>query len=67
MCEMSLKNGIPSKELNEQMGVVYVANAVRQGRLALVGQERRDNDKWVSACRVMFVTGARRSDSGKIT
>jgi len=37
MCGVSLKKRISSKELNERMGVVCVADVVRQGRLRWFG------------------------------
>jgi len=51
MCVVSLKNRISGKELNEQMGVVCVADMVIQcGGLRWFGHlERKERDKCVSA------------------
>jgi len=51
----SLKDRISSKELNERMGVVCVAEVVRQGRLRRLGQpDGKGKDEWVSAWRIVL-------------
>ena len=68
MCGVSLKIRIPSNELNERMGVVGVADVVRQGRLRWFGHlEPKGKDDWVSACRNVFVAGARGRGRGQRT
>ena len=66
MCSVSLKDRIPSKELNRYLGVSSVTDVVRRGRLRWFGHlERKGVDDWVSACRDMEVTGDRGRGRGR--
>jgi len=57
---LSVKDRIPSKELNRYLGVSGVTDVVRRGRLRWFGHlEPKGVDDWVSACRDMEVTGDR--------
>ena len=68
MCGVSLKSRMSSRELNERMGVVDVADVVRRERLRWFGHlERKDKNDWVSACRDEYVAGASLRGRGKKT
>ena len=48
------------------IGIVDVADIVRQGKLRWFGHlERKDKDDWVSACREVLVPGVRGRGGGR--
>ena len=68
MCGLTLRNGKPSEEIRNTLGIVSVSDLVRQGRLRWFGHvERKDADNWVSACRNMAVSGERGRGRGRKT
>ena len=68
MCGVTLKNVKASEELRQRLGIVSVADKVRQGRLRWFGHvERKDSDDRVSACRNLVVAGKKGRDRGRKT
>jgi hypothetical protein len=68
MCGVSLKNKVPSVELNRRLDIESVTDVVRRGRLRWFGHvERKNAEDWVSACRNFEVVGARSRGRGKKT
>ena len=68
MCSVSLKDRIPSKELNRYLGVWSVTDVVRRGRLRwFCHLKQKGVNNWVSVCRDMEVTGDRSRDRGRKT
>ena len=68
MCSVSLKDRIPSKELNNYIGVSSVFDVVRRAGLRCFDHlERKGVDDWVSAYRDIGVTGDRGRGRGRKT
>jgi hypothetical protein len=66
ICGVTLKDGKTSEELRERLGVVSFSKRVRQNRLKWFGHvERKDEDDWVSACRICQLL-ERREEGGKL-
>jgi hypothetical protein len=68
MCGVTLKNMIPSSELNNRLGISAVTDVVRRSRLRWFGHlERKCSDDWVSACRNVELPGPRGRGRSKKT
>jgi hypothetical protein len=58
MCGVTLRDRRPSVELRERLGIEYVTEVARRGRLRLFGHmERKGRSDCVSACRELQVEG----------
>ena len=59
MCEVTLKDKVPTIELRRGLGVKGIVEVMRRGRLKwFVHVERKEVDDWVSACRNLEVAGS---------
>jgi hypothetical protein len=68
MCGVSMRDRKRSLELLDCLGIVGVAERVRQGRLRWFGHvERKSTGDWVSKCREVVVVGARGRGRGRKT
>ena len=60
MCGIKLKDGLPSKELRERLGVDDIALILQQNRLRWYGHVlRKDDDDCVKKCMEYEVEGSR--------
>ena len=59
MCDVKLKDRLPSKELRERLGVDDIALILQQNRLHWYGHVLRKDDDWVKKCMEYEVEGSR--------
>ena len=60
MCDVKLKDRLPSKELRERVGIDDIALVLQQNRLRWYGHVlRKDDDDWVKKCMEYEVEGPR--------
>jgi len=60
MCDVRLKDRLPSKELRESLGVDDIALILQQKRLRWYGHVlRKEDDGWVKKCMEYEVEGPR--------
>ena len=59
MCGVKLKDGLPSKELRERLGVDDTASILQQNRLCSYGHVlRKEDDDWVKKCTEYEIEGS---------
>ena len=60
MSGVTLKDKVPTVELNRRPGIEGVVEVTSRGKLRWFGHvERKEVDDWVSACRNLEVAGSR--------
>jgi len=59
MCGVKLKDGLPSKELRERLGIDDIALVLQQKRLRWYGHVLQKDDDWVKKCMEYEVQGPR--------
>jgi hypothetical protein len=60
MCDVSLRDKVPSEELRAWVEVETISDACRRNRLRWFGHvERKGNDDWVKRCTRLEVMGKR--------
>ena len=59
MCGIKLKDGLPSKELRERLGIDDIALVLQQNRLRWYGHVLQKDDDWVKKCMEYEVEGPR--------
>jgi len=60
MCDIKLKDRLPSKELRERLGIDDIALVLQQNRLRWYGHVlRKEDDDWVKKCMEYEVQGPR--------
>ena len=68
MCEVALRDKVPTVELRQRLGIEGVVKVMRRGRLRWFGYvKRKEVDDWVSACRNLEVAGSRGRGRPKMT
>jgi len=60
MCNVKVKDSVPSKELRERLGTDYIISVLQQNRLQCYGHVlRKDDTDWVKKCVEYEVEGSR--------
>ena len=60
MCNIKVKNRVPSKELRERLGIDDIISILQQSRLRLYGHVlRKEDTDWVKKCMEYDVEGSR--------
>ena len=66
MCDVKLKDRLPSKELRERLGVDDIALVLQQNRLRWYGHVlRKDDGDWVKKCMEYEVEGSKTKGNTK--
>jgi len=60
MCNVKVKDRVPSKELRERLGIDYIILVLQQNRLQQYGHVlRKEDTDWVKKCIEYEVEGSR--------
>jgi len=68
MCDINVKDKVPSKELRETLGLDDIISELQQNRLRWYGHVlRKEDNDWVKKCMEYETEGARRRGRPKRT
>ena len=68
MCEVTLRDKVPTVELRRRLEIESVVEVMRRGRLRWFGYaERKEVDDWVNVCRNLEVVDSRGRGKPRIT